>query len=146
MRNGLCFLVLAALAAVLTSGCSSGKGGKVTGQVRMNGKPLADAQVSFYPQDAVAAVNQARTDADGRFVVQSDKAGRTLPPGTYRVSIRKFVQKDGQPPPAEDLDMLIASGTLRNIVPQRYSSGEHSPTVEIKAGENDLPPLELTDR
>lgn len=131
---------------VLTSACSSRKGGKVAGCVLLDGRPLADAQVSFQPESATVAVNQARTDAEGRFVVQPDKVGRTLPPGAYRVHIHKYVQKDGQPPPAEDLDMLIASGTLRNVVPERYSSNEQSPKVEIKNGDNDLPPFELKSR
>ncbi len=155
MRCTFRLLILAILlSAALASGCSSGKGGKVKGRVLLDGKPLADAQVVFHLKDAAAAANQAITDAEGNFLVQPDAAGRTLSPGSYVVYITKYVQKDGTVPSAEDLDMQIASGTLRNVVPSRYGppsteadTTATSPlTADIHNGDNDLPPFELKSR
>jgi hypothetical protein len=149
-RLARCVLLVSGLVAW---GCSPNRGGKVAGSVRLDGKPLADAQLSFVPKgegadvQVGAVVNSAVTDAEGNFEVQRDRAKRTLPPGTYTVLVWKYVQKDGKPPPPEDRDLLIASGMLRNILPERYGSPAASQlTVEVKPGDNALPPLELKSK
>jgi hypothetical protein len=151
VKNGVARItnLILVVSGLVACGCSSAdRGGKVTGSVQLDVKPLADAHLSFIKKGEAAATNVAVTDAEGNFQVKPDKAKRTLPPGTYTVLVRKYVQKDGKPPPpAEDQLMLIASGQLHNILPERYSSPKSSPlTVEIKPGDNALPPLELKSR
>jgi hypothetical protein len=141
----IAFLVLMTLGGLGACGCSSAdRGGKVSGSVRLDGQPLADAEVSFVPKGQGAATNRAVTDAQGSFQVKPDKARRTLPPGTYNVFIRKYAQKDGKSPSPEERNLLLVSGKLRNIVPERYSSiASPQLTAEIKPGDNALAPFEL---
>jgi hypothetical protein len=137
------------MVSVLAGGCSSGTNGdKVTGSVLLDGKPLAQARVSFMDQSLGASVNTAVTDESGKFEVKTDKAGRTLVPGTYGVFIHKYARTDGKAPdPEEDTEQLIIAGTMRNVVPVRYSTlGQYVLSAEIKPGDNTLPPFELTSR
>jgi hypothetical protein len=137
------YLVLL-VGGLVACSCSDRGGGKVTGSVHLDGQPLADAYVGFVPKDQTAAANFGVTDAEGNFEVKRDKAKRTLSPGGYAVVVRKFVQKDGKLPPPAERDMLVASGTLKNVLPDRYASPKTSPlTAEIKPGDNALPPFEL---
>jgi hypothetical protein len=138
-----CLLLLAG--GLAACGCSSeNRGGKITGSVLLEGKPLPDAVVGFVPNDQKEPTNFAVTDAEGHFEVKRDKAKRTLPPGTYAVVVRQYVKKDGKPLPPEERDMLIASGNLRNTLPERYSSPKTSGlTADVKPGDNALPPFEL---
>jgi hypothetical protein len=136
------------IGGLLVCGCSTGRGPKVTGSVRLDGEPLPDAVVSFVPKSPGGDTNFALTDAEGHFEVKPDKAKRTLSPGSYTVLIRKYAQKDGKPIPPENRPLVIlGSPTVRNILPERYSS-EKSPvlTAEIKPGDNALPPFELKSR
>lgn len=112
------FLVatIAALFSVL-SGC--GAGGPelipVSGTVRMDGKPLADAQVRFIPEvqgSEPARPTIGRTKADGTFVLEYSTERQGVLPGKYRVLIntgrvaddgRKGVRIPGVPETVPDI-------------------------------------------
>jgi hypothetical protein len=146
VKNGVAWVanLILLVCGLLAGGCSRVGGGKVTGSVLLDGKPLPDAQLGFFHKDKGAVLNGAMTDAEGNFQVRPDKVKHTLQPGTYIVLVQKYMQKDGKAPPPEQRGMLYFSGALRNTLPDRYSSVKASPLiVEIKPGDNALPPLEL---
>jgi hypothetical protein len=106
-------------------GCGSTASGPatipVTGEVTLNGQPVAGADVAFMPRverpDLVPA--QAITDDTGRFeVVSLFDQGRTtstgMLPGAYSVSITQLEQ-----PPS-------SARPPRNLLPEKYAAPESS--------------------
>jgi len=124
---------------------------KVTGSVKMDGQPLADAQVSFLPKVARGgSANVATTDASGNFEVKPHPTTKlTLKAGQYIVLVGKFVDiKTGQAlKQDEDFGQLLAQGKGYDVVPEVYRDHIKSPlNVEIKTGDNALQPFELKSR
>lgn len=140
--------LLAVLGWAAVCGCSGGGVTRVTGTVTLDGKPLADARVALEGKaDRKLGSASTRTDANGHFQLEADaRSGRQLRPGTYRVFISKLVDKRGKVPEDDDPGQMEASGAVQNLVPAQYSDPERAPTVELKAGANDLPPIALTGR
>jgi hypothetical protein len=112
------------LALVAVAGCDSSAEGPqthaVTGEVTLDGEPVAGAAVAFLPDDSTpdAAAAQAVTDDRGRFeVVTIFDQGRTtragMTPGTYGVQITRLQP----PPPTAGL-----SQAPRNMLPKKYAS------------------------
>ena len=147
-RATSCLPLLALALALALSGCSGPDGGKVTGTVRLDGKPLADASVHLWPKDDLeAGVYWGKTNQDGRFEL-TGRNSILLKPGSYIVLIARDVKKDGTPPRADDdWQKLAVPGALRNTLPPRYSDKSRPVfTVEVKKGDNELPPFELTSQ
>lgn len=78
--------------------CLAGCGGdgrpelvEATGTVKLNGEPLADALISFQPEEGnpIMRPSRAQTDAQGRFTLGTYGKGDGIPVGSYRVSIQK---------------------------------------------------------
>ncbi|HLJ96841.1 MAG TPA: hypothetical protein VKU02_26945 [Gemmataceae bacterium] len=144
---GLLIVLIAGVGAA--SGCSTAGTGKVTGSVKLDGKPLADAEVRFCPTDDRDRIgNSTRTHSDGSFELElHPQFGKTLLPGHYVALVSKLVQKNGAVPPAEDAGMLLAAGSLHNSLPPMYDEFDKSPfKVEIGKGDNALAPFELKSR
>src|SRR5262245_26805362 len=141
-------LGLAAL--VCLPACSGGPLTKVTGVVMLDGKPLHDAVVVFVPADPkLRTTDSARTDPEGKFVIESNPRRAGLKPGNYKVYITKWVdKKTGKAPPEQDMDQLRLGGKLKNALPDRYSkrTGTAVLTAEVNAGDTELPPFELTSK
>jgi hypothetical protein len=96
-------LVLVA-AAALVLGCGGGdKIVPVSGTVKLDGKPLANAMVSFQPtstaKNPTAGIGSyGNTDADGKYSLKTadtDKSGAIV--GTHRVQINLKVESDDRP-------------------------------------------------
>ena len=120
-------------------GCGSTASGPatipVTGEVTLNGQPVAGADVAFMPkvEDADYTPAQAITDSAGRFeVVSLFDQGRTtqtgMLPGAYRVSVTQLEQPSSSARPP------------RNLLPEKYASPESSElSAEVDGeGENHL--------
>ena len=112
------------LALVTVAGCESTAEGPrtyaVTGEVTLDGQPVAGADVAFLPSTSTpdATPAQAVTDETGRFEVvtlfdqgRTSQAGMTA--GTYGVQITQLKR----PPPSAGL-----SQPPRNMLPQKYAS------------------------
>lgn len=77
-------------------GCS-GPEPSVTGVVSLDGKPLPDAYVSFFPEGATEGLGgHGRTDAAGKYVITPSR-GKRLDPGPYKVTVRRPLNPDGTP-------------------------------------------------
>jgi len=110
--------------AVLALGCgSSGPAyAPVSGVVKLDGKPLANAAVNFQPKSTPGNANpgpgsQARTDDQGRFtlkVVGSDRDGAIV--GKHRVEISAYAKKADA-----DSDRPGANAVAKNKVPPQYN-------------------------
>lgn len=110
----------------------------VEGQVNWNGKPLAGALVTLYPQawksDPATGAPWAETAADGRFQLTTYSKGDGAPLGPYLITVhyrRTEFPRDGN-----------AFGP--NVLPKEYESPETSGlSVEIVKGLHVLPLLDL---
>lgn len=119
------------LLAVVVAGC--GGPSSLSGTVTWDGKPLAGATITLHPaeRDSGAQLVVGVTDPDGRFVI-TPAAGKSIAPGTYRVT----VSKRREPTPAERAAMIIPP----EMLPAKYSDlGKTELTVTVPtSGETDL--------
>ena len=127
-------------ACVLLAGCSSGLRElpeetaelvPVGGVVTLDGEPLANAVVQFYPtSDGQGGAGYfGHTDLTGRFDLASPGGRSGAAPGSYTVVISKFARADGSPfPPDADSGAFAAEGVEH--VPPKYSD---SGRTELRA-------------
>jgi hypothetical protein len=86
---------------ILIAGACAGCGGverePVEGKITLDGRPLADVHVMFYPQGASATdptMFFGLTDQQGNFVMRAQADGpEGVPPGRYRVTLTTAVAK-----------------------------------------------------
>ncbi len=133
-RFGL--IVLPCLLA-LTIGCSDSGLGRVTGTIHMDGEPLEDAVVTFYPiiegEGQSGGASAARTDAEGKYELSygRDKMGAEV--GEHRVFIVTGEEgAGGDYGPAK-----------KETVPKRYNV-ETELRATVKSGRNVIDFLDLT--
>ncbi len=155
-RTSMTGLATCALAAVL-AGCGESNGlFPVYGKVNYKGEPAAGATVYFHrtgPGTPGGEVARGEVQADGSFSLESgDSAWGALPgqyavlvewrqgpPRTHRADTARTV---GKAAAREGKPLLIADDRLKG----RYFDTAHPRiTAEVKAGRNDIPPIELTD-
>jgi hypothetical protein len=114
---------------LVLAACGCGSGARivpVSGQVTLDGQPLADAQVIFRPDSTElnpGPASHAKTDAEGRFVLRTmdDHDGAVVGPHKVRVSV--IVNKPGadkDAPPTEKLPAKYSGdgSILRFTVPK----------------------------
>jgi hypothetical protein len=94
---------IAVVALTAGSGCGRSDMGRVSGVVTYRSKPVADAVVTFRPQNRPVATG--RTDAAGRYRLSTYTAGDGAVRGENRVAITPWIPgpnlfpEPGQPPP-----------------------------------------------
>jgi hypothetical protein len=133
-------LVVLALLA-FTPACSSCRKpvNPVRGQILVDGKPAAKAQVLFHPDPGGNddPLPTAHTDDQGYFDLTSYKNGDGAPEGSYAVTVTWFRVFGGG-------KQEIVS---RNVLPKRYSAPQSSQLhATIAKGKNDLPAFQLNTR
>lgn len=137
MRHYHWLLFLPLLAAL---GCG-GRYVPVSGQITLNGAPLADAYVTFQPVGSPSNAepgpgSYGKTDAEGRFtlrIVGDDRTGALI--GPHTVSISAYT---GQIP--EPTEERVAK--VENKVPERYNT-ETALRFEVPAGGSSAANFEL---
>jgi len=155
MRSSLAtrarLVLLLALLVVLSTGCGP-KGpptfdvAPVKGTVTMQGQPLADADVTFYfdgtpPQGYIGST--AKTDSAGKYELITN-AQKGAPPGSYKVTVSRFVDKSGNvpkndPEAGSDVEQMLQSGVLTQSVPPTFSDREQTQkTAEVVAGKENV--------
>ena len=140
-RRLLPFLAVLALVA-LCPACSSGRKPihKVHGQVLVDGKPAAQAQVLLHPAEGAEELRPGgQTDDQGYFNLTSYVNGDGAPEGDYAVTVTWFrIRRDGSQ----------AGDVVRyNALPQRYAVVQTSQLrVTVNKGDNELTPLQLSSR
>jgi hypothetical protein len=132
-------LVVFAL-AVLCPACSSGRKpvNPVRGQILVDGKPAAQAQVLFHPAgiDAEKLQPAGQTDDQGYFNLTTYANSDGAPEGDYTVTVTWFrVFRNGD------------EVSSRNVLPRRYAVPDSSQLkVTVNKGKNELTALQLTSR
>src|SRR5260370_3556 len=126
MNGGNRRLALAMLGpAVLLCGCDRTDPSlvPVTGTVKVNDRPLANATVTFIPKDGTPGFGGVgKTDAAGNYKLSGSRDNAVgIPPGEYRVVISKRLMPDGSELPANDNTPPMAS-PAKESVPAAYSS------------------------
>jgi len=136
-----CFMVSGWLALL---GCGGGAvGPSVKGQVLLDGQPVADARVEFQGKGGRTAV----TDKDGNFELDGKSPYQTVQPGTYKVTVTKYVDASGQSIPADQYEMLKMTGKAKQSLPRKYAELSSTDlSAEVKAGKNELKPFELKSK
>ena len=130
-----------AVMAIAIGGCGRGHARPavqpVEGQVVWNGKPLAEAVVTFYRQgesEAAVRAPRARTDAEGRFHLGTFAGDDGAPEGEYTVGVVHF--------PMEKRGGDLVEGL--NDLPKKYAKPATSSLhVKVENGPNTLPALVL---
>jgi hypothetical protein len=127
------------------SGCSGGggSGARVKGSVNLDGKPLAGAKIDFVASEGGGTIV---TDDQGKFEFKGGTFD-TLKPGKYQVFVTKFVDKAGKVTAPEEVEQLVAAGLAKNLVPAKYGDRQiPSLEVDVKAGQAEIPPIELKSK
>ncbi len=126
----------------LSVGCSKAKPvweftQPTAGQVTFKGKPIANAELSFFPEDPSFPESvrpRAKTSADGKFIAWTYVEGDGLPKGSYKVTIIHH-------------EISVSNETIvakPNDLPIKYSKRDTTDVVvQIKDGKNELPVIEL---
>jgi len=115
-----------ALAGMLLAvlGCGSASEVAVRGTVTLDGQPLANALVTFFPEGNTAGLGgSGRTGADGKYTLTPSRKGQALAPGEYRVVIRRPLNPDGSP---ADPSVPPIESQARETLPPMYSQRESS--------------------
>lgn len=138
-RRRVSVLVVLSL-LVFVSACSSGRKPiyPVKGQVLVNGKPAANAQILFHPAEDTPEqlCPTGHTDDEGYFTLTSYVKGDGAPEGNYNVTVTWFRVWRGN---RADADVL-----RYNALPQHYAQPNSSPLhAKVNKGKNDLPALQL---
>jgi hypothetical protein len=111
----------------------------VRGKILYNGRPVANAQVTFHPvNDATPKGVRpvGKVDKQGQFALTSFKDGDGAPAGEYRVTVVWYLARQTRPVSDE-----TASA---NYLPPKYASVETSNlSVTVTPGTNELRPFEL---
>jgi hypothetical protein len=109
--SGRRLLLLLVAAGLVSAGCGPPDPRvKVEGTVTLDGRPLAEGQVIFVPDDRARGA-EGGVIAAGRFTIR-------VHPGSHRVEIVSMVREE-RPVPAGGLPEQGIS--FRNLVPSRYN-------------------------
>ena len=126
--------------AVLCPACSSGRKTvhPVRGQILVDGKPAAQAQVLFHPaeKDLDQVQLSGQTGEQGYFNLTTYANSDGAPVGDYTVTVTWFrVFRNGD------------EVSSRNVLPRRYAVPESSQLkVTVNKGKNELSALQLASR
>jgi hypothetical protein len=149
-----CFPLPTLILACGVIGCDGGTSGAglvpVSGQVTLDGEPLAGAQVIYIParQDGQAVTATATTDNRGNYSLLTN-IGPGAMPGAYRVIVSKYVGSDDKPI-SQSLEgasptHVMDSSKAKQALPSRYSDSEQTELqLEVVASGDNKHKLELT--
>ena len=137
------YLGLAGVLAV--TGCGDGKIGRapVHGSVTVDGKPAAGVVLFFCPVGGSPEVQKVRpmgiTGEDGKFELTTVDKADGAPPSQYKV----IMMWPAAGAAGQDGSIQMGPDRLQN----RYMNLEKSQfSVEVKSGNNDVPPFELKSK
>lgn len=137
---GVLLLGLTAFAA----GCGKNSGGPaltpVTGVVMLDGKPLADAKLTFYltgPAVPGFSASVGTTDETGKYQLTSrGKPGAVA--GVFKVTISRIVSANGaavKPEEGMDMQQLAMQGQAKESLPAEFSDFDRTTlTMTVEPG------------
>lgn len=145
-RQSVAF-VLCLGGSLFTAGCSGGGAGperkptiRVSGTITMAGGPVADAVVTFSPQEG-QPVAFGRTDSEGKYTLTTYEAGDGAVAGKYIVLVNKSSGSGAGPGAAVSHEAFVSGqasvtshaaagkpggSTPASILPEKYSKANTS--------------------
>jgi len=144
MRFPNLFLLLCASALLIVAGCSKGPStGAVTGIVTLDGTPIADANVTFYPKEGRAS--HGKTDSQGKYELTftQDKKGAVL--GEHTVTIITEIVQETDYGADDDYEKENGGGgadeasskARSELLPKKYCErGSSELTATVEKGDN----------
>lgn len=137
---GLVALVVS-IASVGCNGSHDGPTAQASGTATLDGRPLEGAEVQLIPRITNLGTHGTTTDSNGAFAIRPNPGSNTpLRPGIYTPLIRKISSRGNDPSQRGG-----GMASVANEIPMVYQDRNRTPlgTVEIKEGENSLPPFQL---
>ena len=136
-------LVLVLGLVICLCGCGKPPMHEVGGVVLLDGKPVSNCKVGFFPD--VAVFNPDRhgygfgmTYQDGKFAVVHPQGDIGIWAGKYKVTLVAWVTKDGKDIEPEAKPSEVPGGVL-NRFPDEYESPGTTPlSVKVKAGDKNF--------
>ena len=114
----------------------------VSGVVRLDGQPLADADISAVPIGTTLGMGGAsRSNANGEFTMSHTRGETGLPPGDYKITVSLRKLPDGTVPPTNDPTPPMDSNARETLAPQ-YSDFSKS-TLKLAVVATAIEPVEL---
>lgn len=151
----ICLLICGSL----SSGCGTASGKvipdrsvPVTGTITLEGRPLGNARVTFYPQDQSQGdgVASGTTDSAGKYELQSLFGSKVVvgaAPGKYKVAISQMVRPNGTPLPPDSQEPPIMSGARESIAIEHSAFDRTELTANVSSTGGtfnfDVKPLKL---
>jgi hypothetical protein len=143
-------VVPSAVLALTLSGCGGPRLGKVTGRVTVDGRPVTEGVVMFFPADGPAAVGSIRPDGSYVLTTFRNEDGAVL--GKHRVSIHATRVGAGYLAAPKNIDdeielsrkragtsKVLVAGAVTWLVPEKYSLPESSGlTAEVMSASNSI--------
>ncbi|MDR1270886.1 MAG: carboxypeptidase-like regulatory domain-containing protein [Planctomycetaceae bacterium] len=112
----------------------------VEGTVTLDGVPVSDAEVTFYPvQLGIGISAMGRTDTNGVYRLSSMKGepekGTVL--GDYNITVSKYVTKEIEKPYFDPKQDAVIKFESKEIIPLAYTDVETSPLMTtVTKGKN----------
>lgn len=135
MRHGFKLMVAAAAFAMCT-GCGRSdlpELADVEGTVKLDGQPVSNVLVSFYPQGG-GRPGTGVTDEQGHYELTYVGGESGTKPGASRVEVT-MIWPDGEPTPG-----------VKDKVPTAYQGMSSSLSFDVKAGEDNVYDIEMTSK
>src|SRR5262245_13639417 len=115
----VCRVAVAGLLVAAIGGCKTQQQQpvKLEGKVTLDGKPLANAPIAFYPADKDGASPVFEKVVGGRF------SAAVVPQGKYRVAFRSTVAPEGYGQANEPVDSGFGApkpGRKKDPLPEKY--------------------------
>ena len=130
--NRHCYLTLFLItAAVVLSGCNSEGTRPVTGIVTLDGEPLSDVFVTYYPIGGGRGNSNAQTDDQGRYALRYTSTAKGAIPGNYKVLISKTKK--------------MPNGVEKELLPARYNTKSEL-IAEIQSSGTNVFNFDLTSK
>ncbi|MDR2168778.1 MAG: DUF4198 domain-containing protein [Planctomycetaceae bacterium] len=126
------------------TGCQKGiRVEMVEGVVTFDGKPVADADVSFTPKTEGAGVPAlGKTDANGAYRLtssQGGKFGKGAVAGEYEVRVTKYIDLDYVAPVNPQIGDEAPLAKPKHHLPEKYANVKTSElTATVKKGNNTI--------
>lgn len=130
-------LVVLALVTLMLSGCG-GDIGRVSGTVTVNGEPISNATIMFYPQEGRASVG--KTDESGKYSLTYTKGVTGAKIGTHvvTVSTEVFAEENRNVDYEETSRMPTVMGRKETMPPKYLDRTKSELTADVKSGSNTI--------
>ena len=145
-RRDICSLAVLTVFCFASLGCGSGGDfGYVEGTVTLDGKPLENALIGFYPEGGRGSIGS--TDSEGHYSLQYTANQKGASVGNHKVTISTAVEEASansyaeydEPAPSEVREDIAAR---KEMLDRSYQDRRRTPlTATVKPGNN--PPIDF---